>query len=391
MKTKTIADLELNKKIVVMRVDLNVPVKNGVITGEKRIKAVLPTIRAVLDKGAGIILLSHLGRPEEGVYEEKFSLRPVAVCLAELLGHEVKFHGYDPDLNVKAQPGEIILLENVRFLKGEKKNSPELAKKYASLGDVFIMDAFGTAHRAQATTEGVIQAASEAAAGPLMIAEMDAATRILDAPQRPLYAIVGGSKVSTKLTVLENLIEKVDGLIVGGGIANTFLLAEGVNVGNSLTEPELVPEAKKLLDLAKKKGVVMPMPKDAVTAKSLEEPKPAKTVAISEVGADDCIFDIGPETVEYYSELLANAKTIVWNGPVGAFETEPFDAGTKALAERIAGSDAYSVICGGDTVTAVENMGFADKMSYLSTGGGAFLEVLEGKTLPAVAALAAKA
>ncbi|MBO4316884.1 MAG: phosphoglycerate kinase, partial [Mailhella sp.] len=285
----------------------------------------------------------------------------------------------------------VLLLENVRFLKGEKKNSPELAQKYASLGDVFIMDAFGTAHRAQATTEGVIQAAQSAAAGPLMIAEMEAATKILDEPKRPLYAIVGGSKVSTKLTVLENLIEKVDGLIVGGGIANTFLLAQGYATGNSLTEPDLVPEAKKLLELAKAKGVTMPMPKDAVVAKSLEEPSPYKTVAISEVGDGDCIFDIGPETVKYYSELLANANTIVWNGPVGAFETKPFDEGTKALAERIAGSGAYSVICGGDTVTAVENMGFADKMSYLSTGGGAFLEVLEGKTLPAVAALAAKA
>ena len=380
-------DVDMKGKRVVMRVDVNVPIHDGVITSDKRIRAVLPTIKTALEAGAGVILLAHLGRPTEGLFEEKFSLRPVAAHMAELLGQPVEFCA-DPLNGVECQPGQVVLCENVRFFKGEKKNNEELAATYAAMGDIYVMDAFGAAHRAQASTEGALRKAATAVAGPLMFAEMEAATKLLDEPQRPLYAIIGGSKVSTKLTVLDNLLNIVDGLIVGGGIANTFLEAAGYNMGASLVEKDLIPEAKRMIEKAKERGVALPLPTDVVVAPSFERAGEAVTKPVSELTAEDCAFDIGEATAAEYAKLLAEAKTIVWNGPVGAFEVVPFDKGSRALADILAGCDAYTLVCGGDTVAAVEAFGVADKMGYLSTGGGAFLEVLEGKTLPAVAALA---
>ena len=380
-------DVDMKGKRVVMRVDVNVPIHDGVITSDKRIRAVLPTIKAALEAGAGVILLAHLGRPTEGLFEEKFSLRPVAAHMAELLGQPVEFCA-DPLNGVECQPGQVVLCENVRFFKGEKKNNEELAATYAAMGDIYVMDAFGAAHRAQASTEGALRKAATAVAGPLMFAEMEAATKLLDEPQRPLYAIIGGSKVSTKLTVLDNLLNIVDGLIVGGGIANTFLEAAGYNMGASLVEKDLIPEAKRMIEKAKERGVALPLPTDVVVAPSFERAGEAVTKPVAELTAEDCAFDIGEATAAEYAKLLAEAKTIVWNGPVGAFEVVPFDKGSRALADILAGCDAYTLVCGGDTVAAVEAFGVADKMGYLSTGGGAFLEVLEGKTLPAVAALA---
>ena len=380
-------DVDMKGKRVVMRVDVNVPIHDGVITSDKRIRAVLPTIKMALEAGAGVVLLAHLGRPTEGLFEEKFSLRPVAAHMAELLGQPVEFCA-DPLNGVECQPGQVVLCENVRFFKGEKKNNEELAATYAAMGDIYVMDAFGAAHRAQASTEGALRKAATAVAGPLMFAEMEAATKLLDEPQRPLYAIIGGSKVSTKLTVLDNLLNIVDGLIVGGGIANTFLEAAGYNMGASLVEKDLIPEAKRMIEKAKERGVALPLPTDVVVAPSFERAGEAVTKPVSELTAEDCAFDIGEATAAEYAKLLAEAKTIVWNGPVGAFEVEPFDKGSRALADILAGCDAYTLVCGGDTVAAVEAFGVADKMGYLSTGGGAFLEVLEGKTLPAVAALA---
>lgn len=380
-------DVDMKGKRVVMRVDVNVPIHDGVITSDKRIRAVLPTIKMALEAGAGVVLLAHLGRPTEGLFEEKFSLRPVAAHMAELLGQPVEFCA-DPLNGVECQPGQVVLCENVRFFKGEKKNNEELAATYAAMGDIYVMDAFGAAHRAQASTEGALRKAATAVAGPLMFAEMEAATKLLDEPQRPLYAIIGGSKVSTKLTVLDNLLNIVDGLIVGGGIANTFLEAAGYNMGASLVEKDLIPEAKRMIEKAKERGVALPLPTDVVVAPSFERAGEAVTKPVSELTAEDCAFDIGEATAAEYAKLLAEAKTIVWNGPVGAFEVVPFDKGSRALADILAGCDAYTLVCGGDTVAAVEAFGVADKMGYLSTGGGAFLEVLEGKTLPAVAALA---
>ncbi|MBP3730052.1 MAG: phosphoglycerate kinase [Mailhella sp.] len=387
MKALTMNDVDMKGKRVVMRVDVNVPIKDGVVKSDKRIRAVLPTIRKALDAGAGVILLAHLGRPTEGVFEEQFSLRPVAEHMAKLLGTPVEFCA-EPLKGVSCLPGQVVLCENVRFFKGEKKNSEELAVQYASMGDVYVMDAFGAAHRAQASTEGALRKAAKAVAGPLMFAEMEAATRLLDEPKRPLYAIIGGSKVSTKLTVLENLLKQVDGLIVGGGIANTFLEAAGFNMGASLVEKDLIPEAKRLIELAKERGVLLPLPTDVVVAPSLDSGTEAVVKPVAQLSAEDSAFDIGPDTIAGYAKILANAQTIVWNGPVGAFETSPFDAGSKAIAGILAESRAYTLVCGGDTVAAVEAFGLASKMGYLSTGGGAFLEVLEGKTLPAVAALA---
>ncbi|MBR5881954.1 MAG: phosphoglycerate kinase [Mailhella sp.] len=387
MKALTMKDVDMKGKRVVMRVDVNVPIHDGVITSDKRIRAVLPTIKMALEAGAGVVLLAHLGRPTEGLFEEKFSLRPVAAHMAELLGQPVEFCA-DPLNGVECQPGQVVLCENVRFFKGEKKNNEELAATYAAMGDIYVMDAFGAAHRAQASTEGALRKAGTAVAGPLMFAEMEAATKLLDEPQRPLYAIIGGSKVSTKLTVLDNLINIVDGLIVGGGIANTFLEAAGYNMGASLVEKDLIPEAKRMIEKAKERGVALPLPTDVVVAPSFERAGEAVTKPVSELTAEDCAFDIGEATAAEYAKLLAEAKTIVWNGPVGAFEVVPFDKGSRALADILAGCDAYTLVCGGDTVAAVEAFGVADKMGYLSTGGGAFLEVLEGKTLPAVAALA---
>ena len=387
MKALTMNDVDMKGKRVVMRVDVNVPIHDGVITSDKRIRAVLPTIQKALDAGAGVILLAHLGRPTEGLFEEKFSLRPVAAHMGKLLGMDVQFCA-DPLNGVECQPGQVVLCENVRFFKGEKKNNEELAATYAAMGDIYVMDAFGAAHRAQASTEGALRKAGTAVAGPLMFAEMEAATKLLDEPKRPLYAIIGGSKVSTKLTVLDNLLNIVDGLIVGGGIANTFLEAAGYDMGASLVEKDLIPEAKRMIEKAKERGVALPLPTDVVVAPSFERASEAVTKPVSELTAEDCAFDIGEATAAEYAKLLGEAKTIVWNGPVGAFEVVPFDKGSRALADILAGCDAYTLVCGGDTVAAVEAFGVADKMGYLSTGGGAFLEVLEGKTLPAVAALA---
>ena len=387
MKALTMNDVDMKGKRVVMRVDVNVPIHDGVITSDKRIRAVLPTIQKALEAGAGVILLAHLGRPTEGEFEEKYSLRPVAAHMGQLLGQPVEFCA-DPLNGVECQPGQVVLCENVRFFKGEKKNNEELAAKYAAMGDIYVMDAFGAAHRAQASTEGALRKAGAAVAGPLMFAEMEAATKLLDEPKRPLFAIIGGSKVSTKLTVLDNLLNHVDGLIVGGGIANTFLEAAGYDMGSSLVEKDLIPEAKRMIEKAKERGVALPLPVDVVVAPSFERASEAVTKPVSELTAEDCAFDIGEATAAEYAKLLANAQTIVWNGPVGAFETLPFDKGSRAIADMLAASDAYSLVCGGDTVAAVEAFGVADKMGYLSTGGGAFLEVLEGKTLPAVAALA---
>ncbi|HJB65489.1 MAG TPA: phosphoglycerate kinase [Candidatus Mailhella merdavium] len=390
MKALSMNDVDLNGKRVVMRLDLNVPMKNGVISNDKRIRAVLPTIRLALDRGASVIALSHLGRPVEGEFDESFSLRPVAVRLGELLGIPVRFVE-DPFAGLDIRPGEVVLCENVRFLKGEKKNNPELAAKLAGLGDVYVMDAFGAAHRAHASTEGAIRAAKQAVAGPLLLAEMEAATQVLEHPTRPLYAIVGGSKVSTKLTVLENLIKHVDGMIVGGGIANTFMLAAGMNMGRSLVEEDLVPEAKRLMELAASRGVKLPLPLDVVVAPGLDQPEKAEVKMASELGPEDCVLDIAEGSVKNYAAMLADAGTIVWNGPLGAFETVPFDRGSRAVAEILAASPAYTLVCGGDSIAAVEGFGLGDKMDYLSTGGGAFMEVLEGKTLPSVAALADRA
>ena len=387
MKALTMNDVNMKGKRVVMRVDVNVPIHDGVITSDKRIRAVLPTIRKALDAGAGVILLAHLGRPTEGLFEEKFSLRPVAAHMGELLGQSVEFCA-DPLNGVECQPGQVVLCENVRFFKGEKKNSEELAATYAAMGDIYVMDAFGAAHRAQASTEGALRKAGVAVAGPLMFAEMEAATRLLDEPKRPLFAIIGGSKVSTKLTVLDNLLNHVDGLIVGGGIANTFLEAAGYNMGASLVEKDLIPEAKRMIEKAKERGVLLPLPTDVVVAPSFERASEAVTKPVSELTAEDCAFDIGEATAAAYAKLLADAETVVWNGPVGAFEVVPFDKGSRAIADILADCKAYTLVCGGETVAAVESFGVAAKMGYLSTGGGAFLEVLEGKTLPAVAALA---
>ena len=379
-------DVDMKGKRVVMRVDVNVPIHDGVITSDKRIRAILPTVRKALDAGAGVILLAHLGRPTEGEFEEKYSLRPVAAHMARLLDMPVDFCA-EPLKGVDCKPGQVVLCENVRFFKGEKKNNEELAAQYAAMGDIYVMDAFGAAHRAQASTEGALRKASVAVAGPLMFAEMEAATKLLETPERPLFAIIGGSKVSTKLTVLENLLKNVDGLIVGGGIANTFLEAAGYDMGSSLVEKDLIPEAKRLIALAKERNVLLPLPTDVVVAPDFEHASEAVTKPVSELSATDSAFDIGEATAAEYAKILANARTIVWNGPVGAFETEPFDKGSRALAAILADSNAYTVVCGGDTVAAVEAFGLASKMGYLSTGGGAFLEVLEGKVLPAVAAL----
>ena len=389
MPIKKLADLDCNGKTVVIREDLNVPMKEGRISNDKRIRAALPTIRMALDKGAGVVLLSHLGRPTEGRYEEQFSLKPVAARLGELLGREVPLVSEPADAG-KVKPGQCVLLENVRFLKGEKKNDPALAAQLAGLGDIYVMDAFGAAHRAHASTEGAVRQAKVACAGPLMVAELAAFAKVLDNPARPLAAVIGGSKVSTKLGLLANLLAKVDSLIVGGGIANTFLAAAGYNVGASLCEPDLIPEAKKIMETAGAQGKQLPLPVDVVTAKELAPGQKATVHAADDVPTDEMILDIGPKTVALYEKLLAGAATVVWNGPVGAFETEPFGAGTKALAEALAASKAFVVVGGGDSVAAVEGYGLADKMGYISTGGGASLERLEGKVLPSVAALEAR-
>lgn len=385
MAVKKLADQDLSGKTVVIREDLNVPMKDGKVSNDKRIRAALPTINMALDKGAGVVILAHLGRPTEGVFEEKFSLKPVAEHLGKLLDKPVKVVAEPKDAAPK--PGEVVMVENIRFFKGEKKNNPDLAKELASLADVYVMDAFGASHRAHASTEGAVRLAKIACAGPLMEAELKAFERVMENPERPLDAIIGGSKVSTKLALLENLITKVDALIVGGGIANTFLAAAGYNVGASLYEPELVPDAKRIMEKAKELGKELPLPVDVVTAKELAPGQKASVHPVDAVPQDEMILDIGPKTVELYEKILGKAKTVVWNGPVGAFETEPFGKGTLELAKFLANSGAFVVVGGGDSVAAVESYGLADKMGYISTGGGASLELLEGKTLPSVKAL----
>ncbi len=378
-------DLDIQGKSVVIREDLNVPMKDGKITNDKRIRAALPTIRMALDKGAGVILLSHLGRPTEGEFEEKFSLRPVAAHLSQLLAMPVDF--FDGLEGVSVKPGQCVLCENIRFAKGEKKNEAALAQKLANLGDVYVMDAFGASHRAHASTEGAVRQAKVACAGPLLAAELAAFAKVQEVPERPLVAIIGGSKVSTKLALLENLLTKVDRLIVGGGIANTFLAAAGYAVGSSLCENDLIPEAKRIMEQAKATGKELPLPTDVVIAHALAEGEVATTIDIKDMPADQMILDVGPNTIEQYAALCTDAATVIWNGPVGAFETEPFGKGTQALAAALAVSKAFVVVGGGDSVAAVEQYGYADQMGYISTGGGASLELLEGKLLPSVAAL----
>lgn len=385
MAIKELKDMDCAGKIVVIRQDLNVPMKDGHITNDKRIRAALPGIRLALEKGAGVVLLSHLGRPTEGEFDPKFSLAPVAEHLSGLLGRAVPLAA---DIeSVKVAPGEVVLLENVRFFKGEKKNDPDLAARLAALGDIYVMDAFGAAHRAHSSTEGAIRKAKVACAGPLMMAELNAFAKVLDHPSRPLVAVIGGSKVSTKLSLLENLLDKVDCLIVGGGIANTFLAANGHNVQKSLYEPELLDDARRIMKKAEDLGKMLPLPVDVATAPELAAGQQATISDVDAVPADAMILDIGPKTEAAYEKLLADAATVVWNGPVGAFEFEPFHKGTRALAEALASDKAFVVVGGGDTVAAVESYGLADRMGYISTGGGASLELLEGIKLPSVAAL----
>jgi len=383
-------DLDLAGKRVLIREDLNVPVKDGNVTSDARIKASLPTIKQALEAGAKVMVMSHLGRPTEGEYADEFSLQPVVNYLSEALGKPVRLEK-DYLGGVDIAEGELVVLENVRFNKGEKKNDEALSKQYAALCDVYVMDAFGTAHRAQASTHGAGQFAPVACAGPLLAAELDALGKALESPARPLLAIVGGSKVSTKLTVLESLSSKVNQLIVGGGIANTFIAAQGHQVGKSLYEEDLIPEAKRLLASARANGGDIPVPVDVVTGKAFSESANAELKAVSDVVSDDMVFDIGPQTAAQLAELIKSAGTIVWNGPVGVFEFDQFGEGTKALAHAIAKSDAFSIAGGGDTLAAVDKYDIASKISYISTGGGAFLEFLEGKVLPAVAMLEARA
>lgn len=390
MSVIAMTDLDLNNKRVLIREDLNVPVKNGKVTSDARLKAALPSIQQALNAGAKVMVMSHLGRPTEGEYDEEFSLQPVVDYLQEVLDCPVRLcKDYLDGIELKA--GELVVFENVRFNVGEKKNNEELAKKLASLCDVYVMDAFGTAHRAQASTHGVAKYAPVACAGPLLAGELEALGKALENPKRPLVAIVGGSKVSTKLTVLESLSGVVDQLIVGGGIANTFVAAAGHNVGKSLYEADLTDEANRLMAQAKGKGGDIPLPVDVVTGKEFSAEAKAETKAVNAVADDDMIFDIGPDTAEHLASMLKNAGTIVWNGPVGVFEFEQFGHGTKTIAEAIAQSDAFSIAGGGDTLAAIDQYAIADKISYISTGGGAFLEFLEGKTLPAVAILQERA
>ncbi len=389
MSIVRMTDLDLSGKRVLIRQDLNVPIENGRITSEQRITASLQTLKRALEQGAAVMVTSHLGRQKEGVWSEADSLAPVAQRLSELLGREVPLVRDWVD-GVDVQPGQLVLLENCRMNVGEGKDDEALSKKYAALCDVFVMDAFGTAHRAQASTHGVIRFAPVAAGGPLLMAELDALAQALDAPAKPLLAIVAGSKVSTKLELLANLVGKVDQLIVGGGIANTFIAAAGYNVGKSLYEPDLLDTAKKIVADAKARGADIPLPVDVVTAKQFMPDAVAEVKAVDAVAEDDLILDIGPQTAAQYAQLIGKAGTVVWNGPVGVFEFEAFSKGTEALARAIASSPAFSIAGGGDTLAAVDKFDIAGQVSYISTGGGAFLEFLEGKTLPAVAALDAR-
>ncbi len=390
MTVLRMADLDLRGKRVLIREDLNVPVQDGKVTSDARIRAALPTIQLAMQKGARVLLLSHLGRPEEGVPAAEFSLAPVATRLSELLGKPVPLR-QDWLAGVDCEPGEVVLCENVRFNKGEKKDQEDLARRMAALCDVFVMDAFGTAHRAEASTHGVARFAPVACAGPLLVGELEALERALLKPARPMVAIVAGSKVSTKLTVLESLLDKVDQLIVGGGIANTFLAASGFAVGKSLHEADMLDMARNLLAKAKARGTSIPLPTDVVVAREFAATAHADVRAANAVGPDEMILDIGPDTADAFGRILQQAGTIIWNGPVGVFEFDQFGEGTRAIANAIARSKAFSLAGGGDTLAAIEKYGVEDQISYISTGGGAFLEFVEGKVLPAVAALEARA
>ncbi len=377
---------------VFIRADLNVPQDDaGRITEDTRIRASIPAIQMALDAGAAVMVTSHLGRPSEGAFKPEDSLAPVAARLGELMDRPVRLVANWIDGDFSVAPGEVVLLENCRLNVGEKKNSPELAKKLGALCDIFVHDAFGTAHRAEGTTYGIAETAPIASAGPLLAAEMDAIAKALAAPKRPLVAIVAGSKVSTKLTILKSLAKNVDNLIVGGGIANTFMLAAGLKIGKSLAEADLVGEAKAVIEAMKARGAEVPIPTDVVTAKRFSADAPATTKKATEVAEDDLILDIGPETASKLAEQLMKAGTIVWNGPVGVFEFEAFEGGTKAIAEAIAKSSAFSIAGGGDTLAAIAKYGIEKDVGYISTGGGAFLEVLEGKTLPAFEVLERRA
>lgn len=384
-------DLDLAGKRVLIREDLNVPVKDGTVTDDTRIRASLPTIELAMKAGAKLMLMSHLGRPKEGVYDEAFTLQPVASHLSRVLQKKVPLLREWLDGKFELNDGDVVLFENVRFNNGEKKDDEALARQMAALCDVYVMDAFGTAHRAQASTHGVAKHAPVACAGPLLAAELEALGKALDNPARPLVAIVGGSKVSTKLTILESLAQKVDRLLVGGGIANTFIAAAGHNVGKSLYEAELVAEARRLATQARERGAEIPLPTDVVCAKQLSAESPAEIKPVTGVQDDDLIVDIGPASADAFAQLLTGAGTIVWNGPVGVFEIEPFAHGTERLARAIAESSAFSLAGGGDTLAAIAKYGISDKISYISTGGGAFLEFLEGRKLPAVAILEERA
>lgn len=383
---KHMSDIDLTNKRVLIREDLNVPMDKGTISNETRLLAAVPTIKQALSQQAAVILVSHLGRPTAGKYESKYSLLPVANRLGQLLNQDVQLIK-DWHQGVDVQPGEVVLLENIRFEAGEKSNDDELAKKLAALCDVFVMDAFGTSHRAHASTYGVAQFAPMACAGPLLIQELDALQKGLKNPEKPMLAIIGGSKVSGKLQVLHSLVNQVDKLIVGGGIANTFIKAAGFRVGQSLHEPDLVEEAKQLIDKAKQAGNEIPIPEDVVVATEFSADALAEVKAVDEVADNEMILDIGPKTAAFYAYIAKQAKTVVWNGPVGVFEFPQFSKGTQLLAEGIAEGGGFSMAGGGDTLAALAQFGIEDNISYISTGGGAFLQVLEGKPLPAVTIL----
>lgn len=384
---RTLADLDVKGKRVLMRLDLNVPVKDGKVTSDARIVAALPTIKLALDKGAAVLIMAHFGRPKEGEYDEAFSLQPVAVHLGKLLGREVPLIKDYLENSPEVAPGDVVLLENVRFNVGEKKNDPALSEKYAKLCDVFVSDGFGVVHRAQASTVGVAEKADIACAGLLVQKEVETLEKILKDPKRPMMAIVGGSKVSTKLLVLKSLLEKVDTLIPGGGIANTFLAAQGYSVGSSLYEPDLLEEARKMLLDAKARGVTIPLPVDVVVADEFSAEAKTQVKSVEDVAPNEMILDIGPQTAAQYARTIAEMQTIVWNGPVGVFEMAPFAEGTKVLCEAIANTKAFTFAGGGDTLAAIAQFGIEDKVDYVSTGGGSMLEYLEGKVLPGVEVL----
>ena len=387
MSVIKMTDLDLAGKRVLIRQDLNVPVQNGEVSSDARIKASLPTIRHCIKSGARLMIMSHLGRPTEGSPEDQYSLKPVADYLCDALGKNVRLISDYLQKSPVISDGEVVLLENVRFNPGEKADDESLSRQYAGLADIYVMDAFGTAHRAQASTHGVGLFAPVACAGPLLASELEALGQALDNPQRPVVAIIGGSKVSTKLTVLDTLLQTVDQLIPGGGIANTFIAASGYNVGKSLVEEDLIPEARRLIEAAQSAGKEIPIPVDVVCGKEFSPQAEALVKAVDAVADDDMIFDIGPQTAERFAQMMQTAATIVWNGPVGVFEFDQFGEGTRTLAQAIASSSAFSIAGGGDTLAAVDKYGITDQISYISTGGGAFLEFLEGKKLPAVAML----